>query len=153
MRHICYWQHQLLQEEDGQRRGSLWSLLGIWARNCSYLDCLTLCCIKWSRRTHKNNDGWICLKVRQSFRIPASWKSLPDILQDTEESCWWTANIGRTVFGISCFIEKSVGYYGPVSWKWMPQRYRRTLGDCPGSEMSLSFLKFWKLLTMYVLFT
>ncbi|CAO2592568.1 hypothetical protein LEMLEM_LOCUS6836, partial [Lemmus lemmus] len=31
----------LLQEEDGHRRGSLWSLSAIWARNCSCLDCLT----------------------------------------------------------------------------------------------------------------
>ena len=28
-----------------------------------------------------------------------------------------------------------------------------TLGDCPGSEMSLSFLEFWKLLTKYFLLT
>ncbi|CAO2580032.1 hypothetical protein LEMLEM_LOCUS1247 [Lemmus lemmus] len=38
MRHICSWQHQLLREEDGNRRGSL----AIWARNCSCLDCLTI---------------------------------------------------------------------------------------------------------------
>ncbi|CAO2637440.1 hypothetical protein LEMLEM_LOCUS23983, partial [Lemmus lemmus] len=31
----------LLQEEDGHQRGSLWSLSAIWARNCSCLDCLT----------------------------------------------------------------------------------------------------------------
>ena len=41
MRHIYSWQHQLLQEDDGHRRGSLQSLLAIWARNCSCLDCLT----------------------------------------------------------------------------------------------------------------
>ena len=27
VRHICSWQHQLLQGEDGHQRGSLWSLL------------------------------------------------------------------------------------------------------------------------------
>ncbi|KAM7323103.1 hypothetical protein ACRRTK_012901 [Alexandromys fortis] len=39
-------------------------------------------------------------------------------------------------------MEMSAGYYGPVGRRWMPQRYRGTLGDCPGSEMSLSFLEF-----------
>ncbi|KAM7315902.1 hypothetical protein ACRRTK_025086 [Alexandromys fortis] len=46
-RHVCSWQHQLLQEEDGHRRGSLWSWIVIWARNCSCLDC----CINWTQRT------------------------------------------------------------------------------------------------------
>ena len=46
----------------------------------------------------QRNDCLTCLKVRQSFRVPASWKSLLDILQDTEESNGQTANIGRTVF-------------------------------------------------------
>ena len=76
----------------------------------------------------KNN--WGCLKkVRQSFRVPASWKSLPDVLQDTEKSDWQIANIVGTLFKISCFMEKSVGYYGPVGWRWVPQHYRRTLSD------------------------
>ena len=39
----------------------------------------------------QRNDCWTCLKVRLSFRVPASWKSLLDILQDTEESDWHTA--------------------------------------------------------------
>ena len=37
---------------------------------------------------------------------------------------------------------KVCGYHGPVGWRWMPQRYKRTLGNYPGSEMSLSFLEF-----------
>ena len=41
VRHICSWQHQLFQEEDGHRRDSLWSWLAIWAKNCSCLDCWT----------------------------------------------------------------------------------------------------------------
>ena len=64
----------------------------------------------------RKNDRWSCLKkVRQSFRVPASWKSLLDILQDMEESNWQTANIGGTVFEISCFMERSVRY--SVSWR------------------------------------
>ena len=42
--------------------------------------------------------------------VPASWKSLPDIFQDTEEADWQTANICGTVFEISCFMEKSAGW-------------------------------------------
>ena len=101
----------------------------------------------------QRNDCWTCLKVRWSFRVLAAWKSLPDILQDTEESEWQTANIGRTVFEISYFMEKSAGYYGPVGWKWMLLHYRRTLGDYSGSKMSLSILEFWKLFIMHFLFT
>ncbi|CAO2581379.1 hypothetical protein LEMLEM_LOCUS1904, partial [Lemmus lemmus] len=36
---------------------------------------------------------------------------------------------------------------------WRPQWYRRTLGDCPGRQLSLSFLECWKLLTIHFLFT
>ena len=36
------------------------------------------------------------------LRGPNSWKSLADILQDTEKGNWQTANIGKTVFKISC---------------------------------------------------
>ena len=57
----------------------------------------------------QKNDCWTYLKLRLSFRVPASWKSLPDILQDAEESYWKITNIGSTVFEISCFMEKSVG--------------------------------------------
>ena len=54
------------------------------------------------------NDCWTCLKVRQSFGVPGSWKGLPNILQDTEKSNWQIANKGRTLFEISCFVEKFV---------------------------------------------
>ena len=62
----------------------------------------------------QKNDCWTCLKLRWSFEVPISWKSLIDILQDTEEGDWKTANIGGIVFEISCFMEKFAGYYGPV---------------------------------------
>ena len=63
----------------------------------------------------QNNDCWSCLKkLRQSFKVLVSWKSLPDILQDTEECDWQTAYIDVTVFEISHLTEKSARYYGPV---------------------------------------
>ena len=101
----------------------------------------------------QKNDCWTCLKVRQSFRVPASWKKLPDILQDTEESDWQTANIDRTVFEIYCFMEKSTGYYEPIAWILVPTMWKENFEDRPGSEMSLSILELWKLLTMHFLFT
>ena len=52
-------------------------------------------------------DCWTSLKnVRQSFRVSASLKSLPNILQDTEECYWKSSNMGKTVFKISCFVVK-----------------------------------------------
>ena len=60
---------------------------------------------------------------------------------------------GRTVFHNFCFSEKSVRYSGLVGWRWMPQHYRESLGDCPSSQQSLSFLYFWKLLSLNFLFT
>ena len=76
----------------------------------------------------QRNDGWTCLKVRRSFGVPASWKNLPDIMHDTEESDWQTANIGRTVFEIFCFMEKSAGYYEPIGWRWVPATLQQNFG-------------------------
>ena len=147
IRHICSWQHKLLQEEDGNWRSSLWSWLAFGKETLpAWTAEMDMQNLQW-------NDCWTCLKVRRSFGVTASWKNLPDILQDTEENYWQTVNIGRTVFEISCFMEKSSGYYGPVGWRWMPQWYRKTLSDCPDSKMSLSIPEYWKLFTMYFLFT
>ncbi|CAO2579409.1 hypothetical protein LEMLEM_LOCUS986 [Lemmus lemmus] len=44
MRHVCSWQHQSTSRGRWHCRGSLWSWLAIWARNCSCLDC----CINWT---------------------------------------------------------------------------------------------------------
>ena len=76
----------------------------------------------------QRNDWWTCLKVRRSFRVSASWKSLLDILQDTEKSEWQTANIGRTVFEISCFMEKFSGYYEPVGWRSVSTKLPQNFG-------------------------
>ena len=146
MRHICSWLHQLLQEEDGHWRGSLWSLWDLWARNCSSLDCL----MNWTHRTHREMTAELpkgetflqgsCF-MKESARHSAGHrrKSL--------------TNIGGTVFEISCLMEKSAGFYGPVGWRWMHQWDRRTCGDCPDREMSLSILEFWKLLAVHFMLT
>ena len=113
MKHICSWKHHLHQENDWHQRDSLRSFLAIWARNYSCLDCLMLCWTgqgehteKWMLNLPKCETVW--------WGDPASWKNLPDILQDTEKCDWQTAYIGRNVFEISCFIERSARYYGPV---------------------------------------
>ncbi|KAM7338851.1 hypothetical protein ACRRTK_002335 [Alexandromys fortis] len=53
MRHSAPGSTNLLQEEDGHRRGSLWSLIAIWARNCSCLDY----CINWTQRTRRERTA------------------------------------------------------------------------------------------------
>ena len=66
----------------------------------------------------QKNDYWIFQKkARHFFRVPASWKDMANILQDTGESDWQTANIGELVIQISCFMEKSARCYGPVGWR------------------------------------
>ncbi|CAO2632319.1 hypothetical protein LEMLEM_LOCUS21739, partial [Lemmus lemmus] len=42
----------LLQEDDGHQRSSLCSLLAIWERNYSCLDCCMVCYMNWTCRTH-----------------------------------------------------------------------------------------------------
>ena len=55
--------------------------------------------------------------TKLSLKFPASWESLLDTMGLKAED------------------------------GWMPQWYKGTLGDCPGSEMSLSLLEFLKFLT------
>ena len=131
MRHVCSWQHQ------STSRGR-WALKRLLMKFDSHLGKKLLSPGLIHRLDTKNpqrEDYWTCLKVRWPFGVPDSWKGLRDILQDTADSDW-------TAFEISCFMEMSTGYYGPVGWRWMLQWYKRTLGDCPGSKMSLSFLEF-----------
>ena len=42
-------------------------------------------------------------------------------------------------------MEESAGYYGPEGRRWVPQWYRRILGDCPDSEMFMSILEFGRI--------
>lgn len=50
---------------------------------------------------------------------------------------------GKIVLENSCFTEKSVRYIKLVGWRWMTQ------SECPGIQLSLWFLKFWKLLSLH----
>lgn len=74
--------------------------LAFWAKNCSCLDCFTVCCINWICRTHRevaackfcqNKAGW-------SFRVPDSQKKLPGILQVQKKSDWQTDNMAGQSF-------------------------------------------------------
>ena len=54
----------------------------------------------------QKNDYWSCLKnVRQFFYVADLWKSLPAILQDTEESDW------------KLLIQVELSLKVPSSWK------------------------------------
>ena len=59
--------------------------------------------------------------------------------QDTKEVTdeLYQDKVGK-YFKNYCFTEESVIYSRPVVWRWIPQHFRGTLGDCPGSQMSLS---------------
>ena len=83
---------------------------------------LTVCCPNWMSRTQRKATVKLCQdKVGKSFKIPASQKSLPNILSlQVEDGC-------SSIVG--------------------------TLGDCLGSQISLSFLYFWKLFALHLLFT
>ena len=95
----------------------------------------------------QKNDCWTCLKkVRQSFSVPASWKSLPDILQDIEESDW-------IVFQISCFMEKSVRYFGPMALRWIPQVTKELWVTVQAVRCLCQFSRVLELLTMYFMLT
>ena len=62
----------------------------------------------------QKNDCWTCQKkVKQSFRVPASWKRLPVILWVTEGSGWQTNSIDEAVFKINALVEKFARY----SWR------------------------------------
>ena len=138
MRHICSWQ----QQSTSRGRWASKSLLMEFASHLGKKLLLPGLLDELDMQNPQRNDCWICLKVKWCFRVPDLWKSLQDILQDTEESNWQTANRDRTVFEVSCFMEKSTWYYGPVGWRWMTQCYRRTLDSCSGIKKSLSVLKF-----------
>ena len=131
MRHVCSWQHQSTSRGRRASKRLLMELVSHLGKKLLLPGLLH----KLDTENPQREDCWTCLKVRWSFGVPDSWKSLRDILQDTADTDW-------TAFEISCFMEMSAGYYGPEGRKWMPQRYRGTLGDCPGSKMSLSFLEF-----------
>ena len=105
----------LLQEKDEHRRHSLWSCSCYFSKKLFLHGLLD---VMLYIQDPQRNDCWSCIKkMRQSFWVPARLKSLPDILQETEESNWQTANIGGTIFEISCYMKKSARYYGPVGWR------------------------------------
>ena len=101
MRHVCSWQHQ------STSRGR-WALKRLLMELVSHLGKKLLLpglLYKLDTENPQREDCWTCLKVRWSFGVPDSWKSLRDILQDTADSDW-------TAFEISCFMEMSLDIMG-----------------------------------------
>ena len=123
VRHICSQQHQTTSRG---KWASKWLLMKL-ASHLGKKLLLPRLLDELEKQDPQRNYCWICLKVRLPFRVPASWKSLPDTLQDTEECDWQTAHIGRPVFEMFCFMEKSSGYYGPIGWICTPQWYKELL--------------------------
>ena len=123
-------------------------------RNCSCLDNLTIYLLyiqighaelteKWVLNFPKQGDtvlhGFCFMKKCARYSVVNKRKQLTNF-----------AKIGMTFFQISCFIKKSARYCEFVGWRSMHQCNRRIYF---GSQMSLSFLEFWKLFTVHLLFT
>lgn len=116
--------------------------LVIWARNCSCLDCLTVCSIYWTCRTHKK----VTVELGK-----ARWDSPSGFLlhrRVCQTFCLMQRKMTDKLplqvvqFQNFCFSQNSASHSSPIGSRWIPQHYRRTLGDCPGSKMSLSILEF-----------
>ena len=117
MKQFYFWQHQFTSEIIGNEEtpSEVCCHCGKISQLIKKLLLLQLLDIILCKLDKQKNYCWAYLKkVRKPLRFPASWMSLSDTLQDTKECDWQTANIGETVFQISCFMQKSVGYYGPV---------------------------------------
>ena len=130
MEHICSWQHQ------STSRGR-WAMKRLLVEIASHLEKKLFLprlheVMLYEEDKQDPQKQQLNLPkseiVLQGYWVTASWKSLPDILQNTEESDWKTANIGKTVFEISYFVEKSARYYGPVGWIWVPTRLQKNFG-------------------------
>ena len=126
--------------------------LASWARNSPCLICLMVCNMDWTCRTHRKVTAE--LPKRQALQGSCFTEEPARILQDTEESNSQILPVqGRTVLQISFFTGKFAKYYGHIGSRWIPQHFKRTLGDNQDHEMSRSFLEIWNLLTMHLLFT
>ena len=150
VRHICSWQHQSTSRRWWALKTFFMELVNHLGRNCSCLDCLMLCCMNWTCRVHKKWLLKLPIEGISGFLLQESvYKTF---CRTHKKSDWQTANMGRTIFDISWFMEAPPGYIGLWTEDWMLQWYRRTLGDCPG-KIFLSILESWKLLTMHFLLT
>ena len=83
--HICSRQHQPSSRGRWASKRLLMEFVSIWARNGLLSGLFDDMLYKLDMQDPQKNDCWTCLKVRQSFRDPDSWKSLPNILQDKEK--------------------------------------------------------------------
>ena len=115
MRHICFWQHQSTSRGWWVLKRLLMECLNHLGKKLFLAGLLDGMLYELEMQDQQKNDCWTFLKMKQSFRIPASWKIPPSILQNTEENDWQTANR----FQIPFFMENSTGYYGPTSWIWI----------------------------------
>ena len=108
-----------IRKEDGHRRNTLWSLLLIW-QDWQFVKVLLFWTV-WFYVVETGHAGptkrWLLMQDGHCYRIPASWKRQPDILQDTEKSNWQTANTGGQ-FKVSCFVKESGHTLWPTGWRW-----------------------------------
>ena len=84
VRHICCWQHQVTSRGWQAPKRLLMTLVSHLGMKLLLTRLLNA--MPYDRHTGPpGNDCWTCVKVRWSFSVPVSWKSLLHILQDTEK--------------------------------------------------------------------
>ena len=128
----------LLQEEDGHWRHSLWSWSCHFGKKPLWPGLLDLMLYM---QDPQKNDCWSCLnKVRQFSRVPASWKSLPDILQEQKKvtNCQYRWNYVWNLL----LHEKVCQILWACRLKMDAPMMQKNFRQLSGSEMSLSILEF-----------
>ena len=100
MRHVCSWQHQSTSRGRWSSKRLLIELVSHLGKKLLLPGLL----YKQDTENPQREDCWTCLKVRWSFGIPDSWKSLGDILQDTADSDWTAFEWNFLLHGNVCWI-------------------------------------------------
>ena len=133
MRHVCFWQHQLLQRGWWALKKLIMEFafnvtrLAIWAINCSCFFCITLCCMSWTFRSHRG----VTAKHSKEWDGPSGFlihRRSYQIFFRIQKSNWQTAKIDKRAFQISCFVKKLPRYYGPVRLKRDTPRSQKNNG-------------------------
>ena len=158
MRHICFWQHQLLQRGWWELKRLIIestfnvTRLVIWARNYSCLDCLMVYRMTWTCRTHRK------VTAEHSKR----WDDFSGF-QLHRRNCQTFCRIQKKVTDKLPNRWNSLSNF-PLYWKvcqilWAYRlkmdapTLQKNFDDCTGSKMALSILELWKLLILHFLFT
>ena len=148
MKYICFWQHQSTSRGRWALKRLLMEVVSHLGKKLLLPGLFDIMLYKLDMQDSQGNDWWTCLKVRWFFRDDPYCFMKESARHSARHRRKWLTNCQYRWNCLWNFL-----LYGKVCWRKMPQQYRRTLDDYSGSKMSLSILKFWKLLIMHFLFT